>query len=66
MSLHTFNCLACHILANSEKLKFSKWRNSNSDKSPKIGVGIIQPTSFVKNKSKSTLSSTNNNNLDVT
>jgi len=65
MSLHTFNCLACHIMANSEKLKLSKWRNTNSDKAPKIGVGIIQPISSVKNKSKLTAYSTHVINPDV-
>jgi len=54
MSLHTLNCLACHILANSEKLKLSQWRNSHSDKSPKIGVGITQPIASIKKKSKLT------------
>lgn len=63
MSLHTFNCLACHILANSEKLKLSKWRNNNSDKAPKMSAGIIQPISSIKKKSKLT---TNVINQDAT
>lgn len=66
MSLHTFNCLACHIMANSEKLKLSKWRNSHSDIYAKINAKIIRPISSVTDDAKLTRISINENNQDVT
>ncbi len=66
MSLHTFNCLACHILANSEKLKLSKWRNSHSNMSSKVNTKIIQPISSVTDDSKLPIISTNENTQEVT
>lgn len=53
MSIQTFNCLACHIMANSEKLKLSKWR-SNSKEPPKRNIEAIQSISLITKKEKLT------------
>jgi len=49
MSFHTFNCLACYIMANSEKIKLSKWRSNNPKESPKRNIKAVQSISTNEN-----------------